>query len=81
MIKDSPLTTFPILQQTLANLFNGCTNCVRGALDINYPFRGLRKHLLGRDHARTRRVLYSLDFDTIATNDSAHEIVRNKKSD
>ena len=47
-------------------------------LDLDDTLGGLGKHLLGGDHAGAREVLNVLDLETLATDDGAHEVVRDQ---
>lgn len=81
MEEHGPEATLPIFEETLADLLDGTANRFRGALHLDDALGRLRQHILGRDHTRARAVLNGFDFETIATDDGAHQIVRDEQSD
>lgn len=50
LVVDGPLSPVPVPQEALSDLVNGLFDSLDVPLDLDDPFGGLRKHLLGGDH-------------------------------
>lgn len=81
VVQDGSLSALPVLEEALGDLVDGDANGIGRALDLDDTLSGLGQHLLGCDHAGSGDVLDVLDLETLAANDSAHEVVRDEETD
>lgn len=81
VVEDSAGSALPIIDQALADLPDRLLDTLWGSLDLDDALGGLRKHLLLGNHPDARDVLDVLNLKTLAANDRAHLVVRDKKLD
>lgn len=81
VVQDGSETTFPVFQETTTDVFDGLSNTFRSTLDFDDTFGGLREHLLGSNHAGPGGILDGLDLGSVATDNRAHEVVRDQETE
>lgn len=81
VVEDGSSTTLPIINEALSNLPNGLFDSFGSSLDFDDSLSGLWKHLLLCNHSNTGSVLDVFDFQTLASDDGTHLIMRYEKAD
>ena len=79
--EDGSDTALPVLEKASANLLDGTTNALGGALNFDNAFGRLREHVLGGYHAGAGRVLNHLDLKTGSADDGTHEVVGDEEAE
>ena len=80
VVKHSPIPALFVVNKALADLPDRLLQAVRRTCNFNDTLGGLRKHLLLGHHSHARAVLNLLDLQTLSSDNGAHLIVRDQKS-
>lgn len=81
VVEHSAGTALPVINEALSDFPDRLLDTLWSSLHFNDSFSRLGEHFLLSNHAHTGSVLDVLDLQALASDDGAHLVVRDKKTD